>query len=234
MADAAPEPSGEDPARSSDPKPSEQADGESLPHPETIPPGPPRTSGTIEHTFRTLPSLILGWIMLAAGLVIAVTFLVSVGGSDAVTPVAVCLAVSAGAWVTMVRPCVLLKSDGLVLRNLVTDVDVPFGHLASVGSKWALEVVDTGGGQHSSWAIPARKGLRSQMKDEDDAAVGKSGFLGNNAAAVAGVIADGWDDWREAGGRAVTTEHPVRRAPAPAAVAPLSLGIVLLVAAIVF
>lgn len=203
-------------------------------HPEQMPISAPRTSGEVESTFRTLPSLVLGWVVIAGGALIAISFAFTGLNEEALTPVALCLVFTAGSWIALVRPSVVLKSDGVLLRNLVTDVDVPFTHLSAVGSKWALELVDTGGTTHSSWAIPARKGIRSQLRDDKDAAIDRSGQLGNNAAAVAGVIADRWDDWREAGGRGVTTEVGVKRIPAVPAIAPLSVAVLLLIAAIVF
>lgn len=207
-------------------------------HPERMPSEAPRSHGATIRTYRTLPSVVIGWAMIAGAAIFVGSFLISAGGNviEVLTPLAVVSVLAAATWVGMLRPAVVLREDGVLLRNLVTDVDVPFSHLEEVGDQWSLELVDGAGIKHSSWAIPVRRPMRPPTtvnRDADGAAPGTK-REGNHAMSVAGQVDTAWTRWRDAGGRRVSAGLGVQRAVAPGAVGPLALAGILVLAAIIF
>ena len=69
------------------------------------------------------------------------------------------------AWSVFVRPAVLLDVEGVVLRNLVRDVHIPWTRLTEVSSRWNLRVL-AGDRGYNSWAIS------SQVKPSRGASAG--------------------------------------------------------------
>ena len=58
-------------------------------------------------------------------------------------------------YAVLVRPSVEVSLAGVALRNVVTDVDVPWGALAEVQTRYALTLVTTDGRRFTAWAAPA-------------------------------------------------------------------------------
>lgn len=209
---------------------------EGVQHPEQMPAQAPRTEGEVIKVYRTMPSLVLGALTVGGSLAVAVTFLFGAGLTEALTPMAVMITFAAAGWMVLLRPSATLRTDGVVLRNLLTDVDVPFSHLSAVGSDWSLELVDTAGVKHSSWAIPVKRHLRPPKNIDRYAEATTKGKTreGNNAVAVAGHVQTVWQTWRRDGGRAVTTEVGVTRSVAPMAVGPILVAAVMVIGVIIF
>lgn len=182
-------------------------------------------------TYRTLPARITGWVILVvvAGMATVMGVVEARLGNNPLSPVAFLGVVAAIVWVVLLRPSVRLDLDGVRLSNLVTDVSVPFERLAAVEHRWALELIDTAGTKHSSWAIPVRRELRPR-KDIDSYAESTTRgrtHEGNNAEAVAGHVEKQWQRWKLAGG----IEQPDRPAPrswAWSAVVPLAASVLFL------
>lgn len=165
------------------------------------------TAGPPPTIYRTLPSRILGWTLLALAVGGGVTALFATGssGGGVVGPLGVMAALSAVAWMVLLRPCVELHTDRVVLRNLITDLEVPFSRVAEVGHTWALELTDTAGARHSSWAIPVRRNLRPPGRVDRYAEATTKGraHRGIHAEVVAGEVEGALQTWRREGGRAL-------------------------------
>jgi Bacterial PH domain len=58
-------------------------------------------------------------------------------------------------WSVLVRPAVLLELDGVILRNVLRDVHVPWSRLTDVQVRWNLKVY-VGERGYTSWAISSQ------------------------------------------------------------------------------
>ncbi len=115
-------------------------------------------------TYRPLTSRIIGWVLVAIlTLALGVTLL----GEGEIVPgfVAWVALALVATWLILLRPCVTLSTSGVTIQNLVRDVDVPWGQVESLGTRWALEVRTSDGREYSSWAIPAKRTFSSKEEE---------------------------------------------------------------------
>lgn len=203
------------------------------------PGSPSGLSGELLGVYRTLPARILGATMVAgAALLTGLTLWdVSQGRDEGlIYPAAFIAGVAALAWVVFLRPHVRLHEDGIVLANLVTDSVVPFAAVEEITHQWALELHDTQGRKHSSWAIPVKRERvrRGKVDDFAETTSARRGSAGRTAQGVADEAQRALQRWRLDGSRAgapSTQAQPVRR-PAPAPVAVLGLAALLALVAV--
>lgn len=96
------------------------------------------------------------WILAVAGAIVVVGLVASVvtSGPQALATAAPLLAVAAIAWWLFWYPAVVVGPVGVELRNPVLTIDVPWGGLIQVDTKYALKLV-TPGGSYTAWAAPA-------------------------------------------------------------------------------
>lgn len=195
---------------------------------------PPPTTGLIA-VYRTLPARLVGWSIAGATLVggfLTVRAEAAIGGSVLV-PLAVSVAIIAVAWVLLLRPLVELHGDRVVQRNLLRDVEVPFGRLAEVRHDWALELVDTAGRTHSSWAVPKQREFSARRASDDfaETTARRRARPGTTAIVVADDVQRAWQRWRLAGGVA-EDGAPAHHRWAWSALLPLATSLVCLVLAL--
>lgn len=76
------------------------------------------------------------------------------GAGRALTLVPVLLAVGTVVYALLWRPCVRVDADGVVLRNVLRDVRVPWAALEEVDTRYTL-TLHTSTGAYQSWAAPA-------------------------------------------------------------------------------
>lgn len=189
----------------------------------------------VDRTFRTLPARVIGLGLVVVCVVMGVLLTRGEQERDlsVLTPIAVMALVIAIVWVVLLRPCVRLSRTGIHLSNLVTDVDVPYEHVARIGNRWALEVVDTAGRTHSSWAVPARRdyGLRRPIDSYAEATQKGRARESVHAEHVRGHVEHAVQRWQMEGGR--TEEgQPARVRWAWSALGPLAATLVFLVVAL--
>jgi hypothetical protein len=60
-------------------------------------------------------------------------------------------------WLFVVRPCVVIHSEGLRLVNPMRTVELTWPVITEVRSRWALELV-AGGTRYTAWGLPADPG----------------------------------------------------------------------------
>jgi hypothetical protein len=214
----------------------------------SVRPLPPRLLGMSRHpvtrteepagtrVFRTLPARVFGWSLVVVTVALAVMLVRSEQERelDILTPVAVTGFVVAVVWVGLLRPCVVLRPDGVVLRNLLTDTTVPFSRLQEVGRDWSLELVDGTGRKHSAWAVPVRRDFRPRGNIDRYAEATTRGKAreGVHADVVAGHVEHRWQRWKLEGGQ-VEPGQPATKVWATGALVPLLGAAVLVVAAFV-
>lgn len=166
----------------------------------------PRTSpltGDRVRVYRTVPARVIGWVMVAGAAVLSgltVVDLASGTGGGLAWPVALVVAVAAAAWALFLRPHVELRTDGVVLANIVTDTTVPFAVVDEVTDRWALEL-DVDGRRYSSWAVPVRREWRTRTAVDDFAeTTRRRGSGGMSAQGVADEVQRALQRWRLDGG----------------------------------
>ncbi|MGI8949124.1 MAG: hypothetical protein ACR2FV_14365 [Ornithinimicrobium sp.] len=193
------------------------------------------TAGAMLGIYRTLPSRIVGWAMVGGAMVFGFAVIrteVQLGRS-VLLPVAVVLSLVSVVWAVLLRPHVELRADGVTNHNVLTDAEVPFSRLAEVGHQWALELVDTSGRRHSSWAVPKQREFSARRRSDDFAETTsrRRGRPGTTAMVVADDVERAWQRWKHSGGR-VETDTPVTRQWAWASVVPLLGSLALLAVAV--
>lgn len=160
----------------------------------------------VVRVFRTQPARITGWALMAAAVVLTVLTIRTdlAAGRGILGAVAVFALAASTVWVVLLRPCVRLRTDGVELRNLLSNTDVPFAALREVGHRWALELTDTAGRTHSSWAIPVKRQLRPSPREDSFAeatSASRGGREGIHALVVAGQVEREVLRWRLRGGQ---------------------------------
>jgi len=187
-------------------------------------------------TYRTMPARVIGWVIVIALAALAAVIgkMEADVGNNPLSPLGIMSVVAAVVWVVLLRPSVRLGEDRVELRNLVTDVVVPFSRLKSAGHEWALEVFDNAGSKYSSWAIPVRRELRPRRDIDSYAEATTRGKTaeGNNAEVVAGRVEQALQRWKLEGGRSEAGEG-AHRTWAWTAIVPFLASIVLAVVTLV-
>lgn len=154
--------------------------------------------------YRTMPARVIGWTMVAgAGVLIALTVADIVTGAHRglAWPAALVGSVAAAAWALFLRPHVELRTDGVVLANIVTDTAVPFAVVEEVTDRWALELHDVHGRRYSSWAVPVRREwVRRTSLDDFAETTRRRGSAGVTAQGVADEVQRALQRWRLDGG----------------------------------
>ncbi len=185
--------------------------------------------------YRTLPARIVGWLMVGGAMLFGFTVIRTEAqlGRSVLLPMAVVLVVVSVVWAVLLRPHVELRADGVTNRNVVTDTHVPFSRLAEVGHQWALELIDTSGHRHSSWAVPKQREFSARRRFDDFAETTsrRRGRPGTTAMVVADDVQRAWQRWKLGGGH-VEPDMPAARRWAWSSVLPLVLSLALLTVAV--
>ncbi len=159
--------------------------------------------------YRTVPARVIGWTMVAGAAVLtALTVVDMVTGSHRglAWPAALVVGVAAAAWALFLRPHVELRTDGVVLANIVTDTVVPFAVVEEVTDRWALELHDVDGRRYSSWAVPVRREwVRRTAIDDFAETTRRRGSGGITAQGVADEVQRALQRWRLDGGQLAPT-----------------------------
>lgn len=196
------------------------------------------STGDLVRVYRTMPARVVGWSMMAlAGVFAALTVADLATGAHRglAWPAAVVVAVAGLAWVLFLRPHVQLRTEGIVLADIVTDTRVPFAAVEEVTDRWALELHDVQGRRHSSWAVPARREwVRRRAVDDFAETTRHRGSAGVTAQGVSDEVHRALQRWRLDGGEGRSVD-PVRavvtREPAWSAIVVLAVaGLLILVA----
>lgn len=110
---------------------------------------------------RLAPLLAIGWYVVA---VLAVVDLVRRGdGHTIAVGTAVVALASVVAYAIASRPAVVANDQGVLLRNIVRDVFVPWHRVERIGARWSL-TIETSEATYGSWAIAARNPRRDRER----------------------------------------------------------------------
>lgn len=188
-------------------------------------------------TYRTLPATILGWAMVAGAALLALLTVLDVSQGreeNLLLPAALVVGIAVGAWALFLRPHVRLHTDGVLLANIVTDSVLPFAAVEEITHQWALELHDTQGRRHSSWAVPVKRERvrREQIDDFAETTVRRRGSAGRTAQGVADEVQRAFQRWRLDGGQLSGPTEQVVATKQPAWVPVGALGLALLLMAL--
>lgn len=159
--------------------------------------------------FRPRSSLIYSSIVL--GLCAVAAIITAVGASwDAARPVLGFLAaLAAVAFAAYLRPAVVVHGDRAELVNVVTIATVPFSRLASISTRWALELQADDASKATAFAAPApgavkARSVAAHQKEWDpdvDTLIlsgGPSTSTTTASGAAAHLIDDAYQAWKAA------------------------------------
>lgn len=114
-------------------------------------------TSTTQQVFRQRSSLAVAAICAVTGAILLVSM--ALDWADHPQPLFaswVVLAV-AGTWSVFVRPAVLLDVEGVTVRNIARDIQIPWSELTHAESRWNLKVF-AGDRGYTAWAISAQIG----------------------------------------------------------------------------
>uniref|UniRef100_UPI00186B1032 PH domain-containing protein n=2 Tax=Georgenia thermotolerans TaxID=527326 RepID=UPI00186B1032 len=136
---------------------------------------------------------VITWVVAA---IVLAAFGANGGIGEVVRYGAIPLAMAVFGWAVFWRPCVEVGGDGVILANVLRTVEVPWGAIERVDTRWGLRLV-TAHGAVTAWAAPARAGMgrarsarrAEQLPDHLFEGAGRVRHAGD-AATVGAVVED--------------------------------------------
>jgi len=110
---------------------------------------------TMQHVYRQRSSVGLAAVCGVTGLILLGSLARNWAGYPRPLFVAWVIFGMAVAWSVFVRPAVLLDIDGVLIRNVLRDIHIPWNRLTGVSSRWNLSV-SAGDKSYSAWALSAQ------------------------------------------------------------------------------
>ncbi len=109
----------------------------------------------MQHVYRQRSSLGLAAMCGVIGLILLVSLAMS--WADYPRPLFVAWAVfgMAVAWSVFFRPAVLIDIDGVLIRNVLRDIRIPWTRLTAVNTRWNLSV-SVGDKSYTAWALSSQ------------------------------------------------------------------------------
>lgn len=222
-----------------------------------MPTSPPQTAERTDarRVVRQTQALALGFgtiVLCALIVLLSLRSSVGLGLREVLWPAAIAMF----AWVLFVRPSVELTDEAVVLRNLVRDVEVPWGRIEATQARWNLRVITVGGAAYGSWAVSKQRpkvagaqrmggglglgggggnmGLRSAWRNARDTEIDTDAYRNPiQRPKSAGAVAAQIDEERAAGQQSrPKPDATVRVTPAWANIAPLGVAVALIVIAL--
>ena len=154
-------------------------------------------SASTSKTFRQRSSQLLALVFIAAALILIASMLRSWSTDGSPLFLSILLLGIAGAWALFLRPAVVVDQQGVTLRNIVRDVEVPWQELTDVEARWNVKVF-AGERGYTAWAVS------SQLERPKSAGGGIFGG-GLGQGALARYTRELTSGAAEPGGRKVTT-----------------------------
>jgi hypothetical protein len=122
--------------------------------------------------------------------------------------------------VVLVRPSVRVDADGVLVRNPLRDVTVPWGALGELSTQYVLTLTCRSGRRVQAWAAPAGSRIgAARVTDRDvqalgwrpgDGPIAASATIRSDSGAAAVAVRRGWQrylaDGARDGGAAIPTE----------------------------
>jgi len=171
----------------------------------------------------------LAWVIFALGAYFIVDAIRRGTVRDVVVVASAVAVASLIVYATAFRPAVVIDDAGVLLRNIVRDIYVPWPRVTDVENNWVL-AIEAEGQRYVAWAVSARNPAREGRSGNAEAgilagrmvspamadAVADAGNVGRAEAAAAGTpsarVMDRWLDWRHKvpdGPVTVTPQWPI-------------------------
>ncbi len=137
-------------------------------------------------------------------------------------------------WLFLLRPAVELRSASVTQRNILKDTTLPFTRLSDITYQWSLELTDTAGRRHSSWAVPKQRefSARRAFDNFGETTARRKSRPGTTAQVVAGDVQREYQRWLLDGG-VLTDDASAHERWALTAVLPLAVSAGLLALSII-
>lgn len=159
--------------------------------------------------FRSRASVIYSSIVMGACAVLGLGSLIMWGWFEARPALGFFAALAAVAFAAYFRPSVDVYEDRVELVNVVTVATVPYSRLASIGTRWALELHADDASKTTAFAAPAPGAMKARSVsanepewNPDIATLIHSGGPGTSSATASGIAAhmvdDAFQKWNQA------------------------------------
>jgi hypothetical protein len=155
-------------------------------------------SASTSRTYRQRSSQLIAFLFIAAALVLIVSMLRAWSTDASPLFLSILLLGIAGSWALFLRPAVVVDREGVTLRNVVRDVQVPWHLLTDVEARWNVRVF-VGERGFTAWAVS------SQIDRPKGATGGLFGAGFGGSSALAKLSKEDTAGAPEPGGRKVTS-----------------------------
>lgn len=124
-------------------------------------------------TFRHVPTMISG----LAGVVVGLTFVLAGTTRGAFSPMTLIgVAIALTSWCVLVQPLVRLDAAGLVVRNILREVTLPWPSIARTHARGNLVIDDVEGNSTTAWGVMGQKSgmfvwLRAGLRTKENFAL---------------------------------------------------------------
>lgn len=116
--------------------------------------------GPVER-FRSPWSQVLAWAWYLIAVIAAVDLFRRGNGRELAVGLTFLALASAAVYTLAQRPAVLVDDTGLLVRNVLHDVAVPWSRVRGIGTRWSLSI-RTDDKEYAAWAIAAKNPSRTR------------------------------------------------------------------------
>lgn len=103
---------------------------------------------------RTSSTVTIGWVTIAAAVVVAVLVVIQVPPAGAVRILGLPAVVGVVGWACYLRPRVHLREDGVHVVNILRTYDVPFARVTDIDLRLGVTLVTDTGRKVGVWSLP--------------------------------------------------------------------------------
>jgi hypothetical protein len=126
------------------------------------PPAQLHAAGPVKR-YRSVWSQVFAWVWYLLAVVVLVDLVRRGSGRELAVGATFLALVSALVVALAHRPALLVDDSGLVVRNIVRDISVPWSRVRGIGTRWSLSL-RTDAGDFGVWAVAARNPSRTRSR----------------------------------------------------------------------
>lgn len=115
---------------------------------------PPGSPGNGDVELRTSSGVTIGWVAIAAAVVVAALVVLQVPPSTAVSMLGLPAFIAVLGWSCYLRPRVLLREDGMRVVNILRTYDVPFSRITDIDLRLGVTLETDTGKKIGVWSLP--------------------------------------------------------------------------------
>ncbi len=146
---------------------------------------------------RARSSIVLGWMSVGFGLILAISDIVASGVTDAQVGIGAGTSIGIIGVAAFLRPAVVISPDGVAFRNLLLTVTAPFSRIQEISMRWSLEMLGDDGKKADAFAAPASRGARTGVFNSRPADASRRVGDEGRADSIGTQVYDAWQAWSE-------------------------------------